>query len=62
MKKNIGAIEAVMRHHKLMFFFVGVLVLFGVFALVKMPKQEFPTFTIRQGVVVGIYPEQLLLK
>lgn len=56
MKKNIGAIEAVMRHHKLMFLFVGVLVLFGVFALVKMPKQEFPTFTIRQGVVVGIYP------
>lgn len=28
----------------------------GVYALLKMPKQEFPAFTIRQGVIVGVYP------
>jgi len=30
--------------------------LFGIYALNVMPKQEFPVFTIRQGVVVGVYP------
>lgn len=28
----------------------------GYLGLVDMPKQEFPEFTIRQGVVVGVYP------
>ena len=31
----------------------------GYFGLVDMPKQEFPEFTIRQGVVVGVYPGRL---
>ena len=35
---------------------VFVLFLFGLIALVKMPRQEFPNFTIRQGLVVGVYP------
>ncbi|TKG92945.1 efflux RND transporter permease subunit [Puteibacter caeruleilacunae] len=56
MRRNTGMIEAVMRQHRLMFFFVGVLVVFGGYALLKMPKQEFPIFTIRQGVVIGVYP------
>ena len=33
-----------------------VLLLFGTFAILEMPRQEFPEFPIRQGVVVGIYP------
>ena len=28
----------------------------GVIALKKMPRNEFPQFTIRQGVIVGVYP------
>ncbi|PKM86585.1 MAG: hypothetical protein CVU87_11670 [Firmicutes bacterium HGW-Firmicutes-12] len=28
----------------------------GVVALQKMPRNEFPQFTIRQGVIVGVYP------
>jgi len=28
----------------------------GVIALQKMPRNEFPQFTIRQGVIVGVYP------
>ena len=35
---------------------VFVLFLFGLIALVKMPRQEFPNFTIRQGLIVGVYP------
>ena len=56
MKKKTGIIESVMRHSSLMFFFVAVLVAVGAYALWNMPKQEFPEFTIRQGVVVGVFP------
>lgn len=34
----------------------AVLVMLGIYALFNMPRNEFPEFTIRQGVVVGIYP------
>ena len=33
-----------------------VLIVFGIYSLIDMPKNEFPSFTIRQGVVVGVYP------
>lgn len=33
-----------------------VLLAFGIYALVKMDKNEFPDFTIREGVVAAIYP------
>ena len=45
-----------MRHHKMMLLFVGVLVFLGIYAIYDMPKQEFPNFTIRQGVIVAVYP------
>lgn len=34
----------------------AMLVAFGIFALGKMNKNEFPDFTVRQGVVVAVYP------
>ena len=49
-------IESAMRYHKLVFFVMACMVLFGVFALTKMKKDEFPQVTIRLGVVVGVYP------
>ena len=45
-----------MRNHGLVFFLFICLTLFGVWALTKMNKDEFPFFTIRQGVVVAVYP------
>jgi multidrug efflux pump subunit AcrB len=33
-----------------------LLVGLGIFGLIKMPKQEFPPFTIRQGLIIGVYP------
>lgn len=56
MRKRIGFIEACMRYNRLMFLFIGVLVLVGVYAIAVMPKQEFPSFTVRQGVIVAVYP------
>lgn len=49
-------IEWALTHHKLIVLLIGVLVAFGIYSLIVMPKNEFPTFTIRQGVVVGAYP------
>ncbi|MBR4264226.1 MAG: efflux RND transporter permease subunit [Paludibacteraceae bacterium] len=49
-------IESAMRYHNLIYTVVGVLVLFGFFALGQMKKDEFPQVTIRQGVVAAVYP------
>ena len=54
MRKRQNLIEACMRHHKLMLLFVGVMVLLGDYGVYDMPKQEFPIFTIRQGVIVAV--------
>ena len=49
-------IEGAMRHHGLvMALFLGLMA-FGIWSLPKMNKDEFPQFTIRQGLVVVLYP------
>ena len=45
-----------MRNFRITFLIVGCLFVFGIYALARSPKQEFPEYTIRQGVVVGVYP------
>ena len=45
-----------MRHHGLvMALFLGLMA-FGIWSLPQMNKDEFPQFTIRQGLVVAVYP------
>lgn len=56
MKNRIGIIEGAMRYHRIVYLLTFVLVALGIYALATMPKQEFPPFTIRQGVIVGVYP------
>jgi len=55
-KRKIGYIAWGMRYHNITTLIVSVLVLFGVVALISMPRNEFPNFTIRQGLVIGVYP------
>lgn len=45
-----------MKHRQVAIIITSVLVLFGIFALAVMPRNEFPEFTIRQGLIVGAYP------
>lgn len=45
-----------MYYHKIVILIVGILVLVGMYGLYQMPKEEFPTITIRQGAVVAVYP------
>lgn len=56
MKSESGIIGWAMKYNKIILLIVIMLSLFGIYALNVMPKQEFPVFTIRQGVVVGVYP------
>lgn len=45
-----------MRNHNIVIIVAVSFMLIGVAALIKMPRNEFPKFTIRQGVIVGVYP------
>lgn len=54
--KKTGFIEAAMRYRNIVILIAVVFMLIGVVALKKMARNEFPQFTIRQGVVVGVYP------
>ena len=35
---------------------VVILIAAGIIALLKMPRDEYPEFKIRQGIIVGVYP------
>lgn len=57
MKKHRQTIvHSMIVHGKMVYFIVSVLVIFGIIGLVKMEKDEFPTFEIKQGLVAGVYP------
>lgn len=56
MKKQTGIIETALKYYRIVILIVIVFVAVGIYGLYISPKQDFPTFTIRQGLVVGIYP------
>ena len=45
-----------MKYKQIVLSLVVAMMAIGALALMNMPRNEFPDFTIRQGVVVGIYP------
>jgi multidrug efflux pump subunit AcrB/outer membrane protein TolC len=54
--KREGLIERLMVHWRIVFALLGVTVILGVASLLTMPRQEFPDFTVRQGLVIGVMP------
>lgn len=54
--KEKGIISGSIRQQKIVWIVVAVVVAFGIYSLTEMKKDEFPAFTIRQGIVAGIYP------
>ena len=54
--KERGIISGSIRRQKIVWAVVAVIVAFGIYALVDMKKDEFPAFTIRTGIVAGVYP------
>lgn len=55
-KRNFNIIELAMKHKQIAIIITAIFVLFGVFSLLVMPRNEFPEFTIRQGLIIGVYP------
>ena len=45
-----------LEHYPITLLIVGILFVMGIFGMWDMPKDEFPAFTIRQGVVIAVYP------
>ena len=56
MKQNNKIIEWALQNRQIILLLVVLLFAAGVYSLAVMSKQEQPEFTIRQGVVVGVYP------
>lgn len=55
-KKITGWANFVTNNKKLVYLTVIALTAVGVMGLVKMNKDEFPTFELKQGLVAGVYP------
>ena len=56
MKKDNNFVKSAIRYRKLIYFLVAVMVAFGIYSLFAINKDEFPTFQIKDGLVVGVYP------
>ena len=56
MKKKSGAIDWAFKHSTFPIVLALCLVLMGAYGLFNMPRNEFPDFTIRQGLIIGSYP------
>ncbi len=45
-----------LEHYSISLLIIGILFVMGIYGMYIMPKDEFPHATIRQGVVVAVYP------
>ena len=45
-----------LKNYRITLLITALLLILGIYGMYVMPKDEFPAFTIRQGVVVAIYP------
>ncbi len=55
-KEKRNAVEWAMHYRQIVILVVTCLVAFGIYSLPQMKKNEFPDFTIRQGIVVAVAP------
>lgn len=49
-------IELALKHRQVTVTVALLLCLAGVYSLIAMPRQEFPEFKVRQGLVIGVFP------
>ena len=54
--KNMNWLRWPLEHYSISLLIVSILFVLGVFGIYDMPKDEFPHATIRQGVVIAVYP------
>ena len=56
MDSNNKIIEWALTNRQVILLVTAVLFIAGIYSLAVMPKQEQPGFTVRQGVVIGVFP------
>ena len=56
MRKRVNIFEAAIDAKKVVYLILLALVAVGIFGVLKMNKDEFPTVEIKDGLVAGIYP------
>lgn len=54
--KNMNWLRWPLEHYSISLLIIGIMFALGVFGIYDMPKDEFPHATIRQGVVIAVYP------
>ena len=54
--KNVNWLRWPLEHYSISLLIVGILFVMGIYGMYIMPKDEFPHATIRQGVVIAVYP------
>ena len=54
--KKVGWLRWPLEHYSITLLIIGILFVMGIYGMYIMPKDEFPHATIRQGVVVAVYP------
>ena len=54
--KQMNWLRWPLEHYSISLLIVGILFVMGIYGMYIMPKDEFPHATIRQGVVVAVYP------
>ena len=55
-KDKSGFIQGVIQYKNIVYLIVAVFVALGIFSIMEINKDEFPTFEIKEGLVVGVYP------
>ena len=56
MKEKMSWLKWPLEHYSITLLIIGILFVMGIYGMYVMPKDEFPAFTIRQGVVIAVYP------
>ena len=56
MAKKMSWLNWPLKHYSISLLIVAILFILGIYGMYVMPKDEFPAFTIRQGVVIAVYP------
>ena len=54
--KQMNWLKWPLEHYSISLLIISILFVMGIFGMYVMPKDEFPHATIRQGVVVAVYP------
>lgn len=55
-RKGGQFIRGAIKMRQIVYFILALLVAVGVYGLININKDEFPTFEIKEGLVVGVYP------